>query len=165
MLTIPVNCQVPTGFLPVDLAAGPDERAAAVRARLPAGAPGVEDLVARNEVFAQQLLASRAWYGAAFMLPPRRPAYFAITEPDVPSDLAALGAELPGAREVELPCGTALTWVRQARDADVAIVEEHAFVVHPADRMVVFTLGVQDDERRAEDAHLFAEILSTVSFT
>jgi len=164
VITTPVQCQVPAGFTPVDLAAGPDERAAAVRATLPATAPGVEDLVARNEAFAQQLLASRAWYGAVFVLPPRRPAYFTITEPDVPPDLAALTALPGGVREIDLPCGPALTCTRQARADGVAIVEEYAFAVHPAGRMIVFTLGVQDDERRPEDAHLFAEILSTVSF-
>ncbi|MFC4858796.1 hypothetical protein [Actinophytocola glycyrrhizae] len=160
-----MQCQVPAGFTPVDLAASPDERAAVVRAGLPASAPDVEDLVARNEAFVQQLLASRAWYGAVFVLPPQRPAYFVITEPDVPPDFAALAAELPGGvREIDLPCGTVLTCVRQERAAGVAIVEEHAFAVHPAGRVVVFTLGVQDDQRRTADAHLFAEILSTVSF-
>lgn len=163
----PVNFQVPAGFTPVDLTVSPAGRAAAVRAGLPA-VPGVDDVVARHEVFAQGLLASRACYGAVFMLPPRRPAYFAITEPDgAPADLAALAARLPGdVRPVELPCGPALTCTEHVRlPGEPALVQQHAFVDHPAGRVVVFTLGVQDGERRAADAHLFAEILSTVSFT
>lgn len=162
----PVTCQVPSGFTPVDLAASPAERAAAVRAGLPADVSDVSDMVARNEEFAQRLLASHACYGAVFVLPPHRPAYFTITEPAVPPDLADLTARLPdGAREIDLPCGPALTCVRQMRADGVAVVEEHVFAVHPAGRMIAFTMGVQDDERRPEDAHLFAEILSTVSFT
>lgn len=164
MTETPVTCQVPKYFMAIELG-GPAERAAAVLA----GVSGGGDLVARTEAFAQELLANHSCYGALFALPPGRPAYFVITEPQgMPADLAALSTHLPGeARSVELPCGPALTCTRRESLPGSAggLVQEHAFVVHPAGRLVAFTMGVQDDQRRPEDAHLFAEILSTVSFS
>lgn len=129
-----------------------------------------------GEAFTRHLQALGACYAAVFVLPPGRAGYFAITEPaGVPADLPALAAHLgtaPGweVRPVELPCGPAVTCTEYARISGgrdrVDAVQEHAFAVHPRDgRLVAFTMGVQDDQRRPEHAHLFTEILYTVSFS
>jgi hypothetical protein len=146
-MTVPVRCRVPASFRPVDLAGG--------------------------EEFARQLLAVNAGFAAVFVAPPGQPGYFAITEPTgVPPDLDGLADNLavhPDAdvRQIELPCGPAVTCVEYARVGQprVDVVQEHAFAVHPATgTLVAFTLGVHDAHRRPEYAHLFGEILRTVVF-
>lgn len=118
------------------------------------------------------LRAASAVYVAFLEVAPDRPGFFAITEPDgVPPDLDRLAADLSGSgqsRRVELPCGPAVTITEFGRygvGGQVPVVQEHALVVHPDDRrVVVFTLGAAGTERSPEQAHLFAEILATVSF-
>jgi hypothetical protein len=153
-----VHLHVPTSFVPIDLNATPDERTRAV--------PGLDAFIA-------QLRAGRTSYAALFLAPPDRSGYFAISEPaGAPPDLDLLAARLAGSvevRRVDLPCGPAVTLTEQTSTDDTGAprpaVHEHALVLHPTgNQIVAFTLATSDATRQPEHAHLFAEILSTVTF-
>jgi hypothetical protein len=146
-MTAPIRFDVPASFTPLDLTgtSPPD---------------GVADLVT-------DLRARNACFAALFAEPPDRTGYFAITSttgpaPDLDTVAGHLAAHLTAEiRRTELPCGPALTFT----DTTGTAVREYALVAHP-DRttIVTFTLATNDEHRRPEHAHLFAEILATVTF-
>lgn len=169
-MSVPLRCLVPPSFVAVDLDVAPAERAHAL---LP---PGANPRLGRQvEAFAVRLRASRARYAAIAVLPTGRPGYFAITEPaGAPPDLDTLAERLTGSgelREAELPCGRAIGVTEHASirtgsgNQVLQVVQEHAWVRHPAGPLLAFTLGTADDRRRQEHLELFTDVLTTVRFS